>query len=154
MNYKKITALALSLALCVGITANAATSLQPTEKSDKETKKIELKNGKFKKRHHDGGLFKAAKEMGITKEEMKDAKENGKNFFELAKKKGYSEQQVRDMMIKNKNESLDKAVEKGKMPKDKAEEIKTKIKDRINNWDGTLRKHEDVKKESKEQQKN
>jgi hypothetical protein len=149
MNIKKITSLSLALALSVGITVNAATSLPPTEKSDKEGKKIELqKEGCHKKKHH-GGLYKTAKEIGITKKEMKEAKEKGANFFELAKKKGYTDKQVKDMMIKNKSEAIDKAVEKGKITKDEAEKIKAKMKDKISNWDGILKKHEPSKEKNK-----
>jgi monoamine oxidase len=151
MNFKKITSLSIALALSAGITANAATSLPSTEKSDKEGKKIELKKeGMYKKKHH-GGLYRTAKEMKITKEEMKEAGEKGTNFFELAKKKGYNEQQVKDMMIKNKNEALDEAVEKGKLTKEKAEELKTRMKEKISNWDGNFKRHSDVKKENKEE---
>jgi hypothetical protein len=149
MNFKKVTAFSIALALSAGITANAATSLPSTEKSDKEGKKIELKKGCFKKKHH-GGLYRTAKEMKITKEEMKEAKEKGTNFFELAKKKGYNEQQVKDMMIKNKNEALDEAVKAGKLTKEKAEEIKTRTKEKISSWDGNFKKYRDVKKENKE----
>lgn len=149
MNIKKITALSLAMSLSIGITVNAATSLPATEKSNEEGKKIELKEGIFKKRHHDGGLYRTAKEIGITKEEMKDAREKGKNFFELAKQKGYTEQQVKDMMLKNKSEALDKAVENGKLTKEKAEEIKNRMKEKISNWDGILKNHKD-RKENKE----
>lgn len=149
MNFKRITALSIALALSAGITANAATSLPATEKSNKEGKKIELKKGMYKKKHH-SGLYKTAKEMKISKEEMKEAKEKGTNFFELAKKKGYNEQQVKDLMIKNKNESIDKAVEKGKITKEKADEFKARMKEKVLNWDGNLKNHKDVKKDNKE----
>ena len=148
MNFKKITSLSIALALSIGITANAATSLPSTKKSDKEGKKIELRKGMCKKKHH-GGLYRTAKEMKITKEEMKKAKQNGTNFFELAKTKGYNEQQVKDMMIKNKSEALDEAVKNGKLTKEKAEEIKSKMKDRISKWDGNFKKHELLKEKSK-----
>jgi ribosomal protein S20 len=78
---------------------------------------------------------------------MKAAKEENKNFFELAKKKGYSEQQVKEMMIKNKFEHIDAAVEKGKITKEQAGEIKSKLKEKISNWDGSFKKHEDIKRE-------
>jgi hypothetical protein len=148
MNFKKITALSIALALSAAITANAATSLPATEKGDKEGKKIELKKGKCRKKHH-GGLHRTAKEMKITREEMKEAREKGTNFFELAKTKGYNEQQVKEMMIKNKNEALDKAVEEGKLTKEKAEEIKSRMKEKILKWDGKFKNHRDVKKENK-----
>ncbi|MCM0649926.1 hypothetical protein NBE98_16280 [Clostridium swellfunianum] len=150
MNFKKISALSLALILSAGISVNA-TSLPSTEKNDKEGTKVELKNKVFKKRHNNG-LYRTAKEIGITKEEMKEAREEGTNFYELAKKKGYTEQQVKDMMIKNKNEALDKAVEKGKMTKEKAEEIKANMKEKISKWDGTMRKKEECKKEIKSEQ--
>jgi FtsZ-binding cell division protein ZapB len=152
MNFKKITALSLALALSAGITVNAATSLPATEKSDKEGKKIELKEGFFKKRHHGDGLYRTAKEIGITKEEMKNAREKGTNFFDMAKQKGFTEQQVKDMMLKNKSEALDKEVENGKLTKEKAEEIKSKMKEKISNWDGILRNHKG-KIENKEDEK-
>jgi hypothetical protein len=143
MNYKKITALSIALALSAGITSNAATSLPSTEKSGKEGKMIECKEHKFKKKHHHGGLYRTAKEMGITKEELKEAKEKGTNFLELAKKKGYDEQKVRDMIIKNKTEGIEKAVEKGKATKESAEEIKANMKEKLSKWDGTFKHKEE-----------
>lgn len=150
MNTKKIASLALAFALSIGISAKAATSLPPTEKGDKETKKIELKKVFTKKKHH-GGLYRTAKEIGITKEEMKEAREKGQNFFELTKKKGYTEQQVKDMIIKNKSEALDNAVKKGKITEEKANEIKVKMKDRVSGWDGTLKSHKDLEQKNSKQ---
>jgi hypothetical protein len=153
MKFKKITALSMALALCAGITVNAATSLPPTENSNMEQTKVEQKgeHEKCKKKRHHGGLYRTAKEIGITRGELRDAKENGKNFFELAKKKGYNEQQVKDIMIKNKTEALDKWVEKGKITKEEAKEMKEKIKERILKWDGSFKKPEEIKKENKQE---
>lgn len=150
MNTKKIASLSLAFVLSIGISTKAATSLPTTEKSDKETKKIELRNGIFKKKHH-GGLYRTAKEIGLTKEEMKEAREKGQNFFELAKKKGYTEQQVKDMIIKNKSEALDNAVKKGKITNEKADDIKAKMKDRISKWDGNLKSHKDSEQKNSKQ---
>ncbi len=150
MNSKQVSALAMAFILSIGISAKAATSLPTTEKNDKEGKKIELHNRKFKKKHH-GGIYRTAKEIGITKEELKDAREKGGNFFELAKKKGYTENQVKDMMIKNKSEALDKAVAKGKVTEEKAKEIKERMKEKITKWDGTLRRPEASEEKSDKQ---
>lgn len=149
MNTKKISALALAFVLSAGISVKAATSLPTTEKKHKEGHKIEFNKDMHKKKHHNG-IHRTAKEMGITKKELNEAREKGMNFFELAKKKGYNEQQVKDKMIKNKTETLDKAVEHGRITAEKAAELKENMKKKISEWDGTLRSKKDLEqKESK-----
>lgn len=148
MKFKRLTALSVALSLGIGVTVQAATSLPSTEKDDNSSKKIELKQQGFKGKRH-GGLFRTAEQMGISKEELKEAKSAEKNFFELAKQKGYTEQQARNMLIKNKTEALDKAVEEGKISKEKAEEIKGKTKENISKWDGKLKSHKECKEKDK-----
>jgi hypothetical protein len=150
MNTKKISALALAFVLSAGISVKAATSLPTTEKNDKEGRKIEF-NKDMHKRKHRSGVYRTAKDMGLTKKELNEAREKGLNFFELAKKKGYTEQQVKDKMIKNKSEGIDKAVENGKITAEKASELKVKMKQRISEWDGTLRSKKDLEQKGSKQ---
>lgn len=139
MSFKKIAALSLFLSISTSAVVHA-TTLPSGEKDAPPEKNIECKH-----KHHEGkrhsGIFEAAKQMGINENDFKDAKKNGKSFFELAKKKGYTEQQARDFIVKTKTEAISKAVSEGKLSKEKGDEIIKKSKERISKWDGVFKPH-------------
>lgn len=151
MKLKSLAALLVAVSVSTGVSVHAAV-VPAADVPSQQDKKVEMKDHKEKSGHH-GGMFRAAKEMGITKEEMKEAKQSGKNFFELAKQKGFNEQQAKDMIIKNKIAAIDEKVKEGEITKEKGEEIKTHMKEKISKWDGKLKDHKDVKQESKEEEK-
>jgi lipoate-protein ligase A len=94
-------------------------------------------DGSFNKGHKG---FLPLKELGLTEEDIAEARKSGKTIFDLAKeKKGLSPQQVKDIMIKSKTERINKKVSEGKLPKEKADEILSNMKSKIQNWDGTIR---------------
>lgn len=87
-----------------------------------------------------GGRFKAFKELGLTEQDIEEARKSGKTIFDIAKeKKGLSPEQVKAIMIKSKTEAINKKVSEGKITKEKADEIIAKMKKRIENWDGKLK---------------
>jgi hypothetical protein len=140
MKYKKIAALSIIFSLSTGAAVHAATVFPFGNKDNTSEKNIGCKH-----KHHEGkrhsGIFEAAKQMGISENDLKEAKKNGNSFFELAKKKGYSEQQARDFIIKTKSEAIFKAVSEGKLTKEKGDEIIKNTKDKISKWDGVFKPH-------------
>lgn len=144
MKFKKIAALSLFFCISTSAVVHAATIFPTDEKAKTSEKNIECKH-----KHHEGkrhsGIFQAAKQMGISENDLKDAKKNGKSFFELAKKKGYSEQQARDFIIKTKTEAISKAVSEGKLTKEKGDEIVKNTKEKISKWDGVFKPHKEHK---------
>lgn len=140
MKLKKIAAVALVVSMSIGSAVHAATRLPSNEKASDPVKKSEAKEQHFKAKGH-MGIFRAAEEMGIDKEKLKDAKLSGKNFFDLAKEKGYTEQQAREILIKNNNDAINKAVQEGKITKEKADEVLTRSKKKLMEWDGIFKPH-------------
>lgn len=143
MKLKKIAALSLIFSISTGAAVHATTIFPTGEKTNTPEKNIECKHKHEGKRH--SGIFEAAKQMGINKNDLKDAKKNGKSFFELAKKKGYSEAQARDIIIKTKTEAISKAVSEGKLTKEKGDEIVKNTKEKISKWDGVFKPHKEHK---------
>ena len=75
----------------------------------------------------------------ITETEFENAKTSGKSIFDLAKTKGFTEEQVKIVLLQQKYKHIDDAVSQGKMDKVKAESIKTKMKLKMAEWDGKIR---------------
>ena len=79
------------------------------------------------------------KELGLEKEDIKALRESGASIFDVAKeRKGLSPEEVKKIIIKDKTNRLNKKVEEGKMSKEKADSIITKMKSHIENWNGVL----------------
>lgn len=139
MNYKRITSLALIMSLSAGIAVHAAVTPSPGNANSTD-KKIEWKHKHGQGKMH-FGMVEAAKQMGIDQKELEEARKNKKNFFELAKKKGYSEQQAKAILIKTKTDAINKMVTDGKITKEKGDEIIKKITEKVSKWDGTFKEH-------------
>lgn len=107
----------------------------------KKKEKISNWDGSLEKLMHKPRELKFLKDLGLTKEDIEKAKESGKTIYDLAKeKKNLSPQQVKEIMIKDKTEAINKKVSEGKITKEKGDEILTRIKNHIQNWDGKLSK--------------
>lgn len=138
-NFKKAAALALIFTTLIGSTAFATTSLTPNETNTAP----KLKNSKVHKKGFKREAFnKLLKDLGLTGEDLKKAEESNKTIFDLAKEKGYSEKQVKEMLIKNKTDAINKAVEDGDLTREKADKIIEKVKEKTSNWDGSLKRPE------------
>lgn len=79
------------------------------------------------------------KRLGISKEEFESAEKSGKTIFDMAKPKGYSEEDVKKIVIEVKSKAIDDKVKEGKLTKEKGEAIKVKIKEKAAKWDGTFK---------------
>jgi lipoate-protein ligase A len=134
-NVKKLAALSLSLALAMSYTAFAQTNLSPKECCNS----IECKKTKIGDRKE--SFNKLINELGLTEKDITDARGSGKTLFDLAKAKGYTPEQVRSKALMIKTDALNKAVSEGKITKEKAEDIKKRITERTNKWDGSLDFH-------------
>lgn len=135
-NITKIAALAISFSIAAGAAAYAVNS-NDNGFGKKSDNKIEAKCQKHKGTKLNKGKF--MEKLGITKEDMIKAEKSGKNIFDLAKKKkGLTPDQVREIIIKDKAESIDVKVKEGKLTKDEAEKIKAKITERVRKWDGSM----------------
>lgn len=136
---KKIAALTLSLVILIGSTAFAKPTSNEGD-SIKSEKKLDQRN--HKKGPRKCNKLSSIKELGLTEEEISNARNSGKTLFDLAKeKKGLTPEQVRAILIKAKTDAINKKVEEGKITKERANEIIPKMKSRIENWDGNLKPH-------------
>jgi len=113
------------------------------EKADailvKRTSQIQEWDGNLNIDNRDKRNFDVLEKIGITEQDISDAKKNGKTFFDLAKAKGYSEKEVKDLLIQEGTIEINKAVEEGKIAKDKADTIILEMKNKVQSWDGTFR---------------
>jgi polyhydroxyalkanoate synthesis regulator phasin len=92
---------------------------------------------------------------GMCSADIEKAKKEGKTFFDLAKTKGVSEADFKAAIISPKLKGIDAAVATGELTKEKASDLKTKLKESISKWDGKIEdsKHRDMPKEDKEEKK-
>jgi hypothetical protein len=147
---KRIGALALTLSIGVS-SAALAQEKKPDTDQDGTTKKIETKKDchrKHEKAHMMNG--RVFEKMGIKKEDVQKAKQTGKTMFDLAKEKGYTEAQVKEMIVKDRTEAINKAVENGKLTREEADTKILKVKEKISKWDGTIKDHKEEKHKSEQ----
>lgn len=146
---KLITALSLSIMIALGSTAFAATN-----STCNETKKPNKMMGMFKNKKAPGndGCDQLTQKLGLTKEDIAAAKKSGKTLFDLAKDKGYTPDQVRNMLIEIRTECINEAVTSGKLTKEKADELISKAKEQVSKWDGSMKyfNHNDKNKNCEE----
>lgn len=147
-NRQKIAALAFVFMTFMSSTVFAKTSLTPNETTSipKTEKKAKMHGRCLKKEAFD----KLLKDIGLTKEDLDKGRESNKTFFDLAKEKGYTEKQVKEMLIKNKTEAINKAVQEGKLTKEEADKMTEKVKERTLKWDGSLKRPERKNKDKTE----
>lgn len=106
----------------------------------KKKERLAAWDGSFKNFDHRPKDIKFLRDLGLSKQEIEEARKSGKTIFDLAKeKKNLTPQQVKDMMIKDKAEAINKKVSDGELTKEKGEQIITNMKTRIQNWDGKFK---------------
>ncbi|MHC1684452.1 MAG: hypothetical protein AB6733_16070 [Clostridiaceae bacterium] len=71
--------------------------------------------------------------LGMTDSEIAEARNSGKTMYEIAKEKGLSEEDFKAALLEERYKTIDDAVEKGTITKEKGEEYKTQIKNNIDN---------------------
>jgi hypothetical protein len=151
-----VAVLSLTLVVSLGSTAYALTgeevssNLNPSQCSEQCTRKD---NGK----HKHGGFkgLTSIKELGLTQDDIDNGKASGKTIFDIVKeKKGLKPEEVRSIIIKAKTEAINKKVEEGTLTKEKAEEKISKLKEKIEKWDGSLKATKNSKESNKENKTN
>jgi transposase-like protein len=73
----------------------------------------------------------AAKEIGVSEEDLKQALKDGKTIAQVAKDHDKSVDDVLDAIVKAATSDIDQAVKDGKLDSKKADEIKKKLPDRV-----------------------
>ncbi|MGQ9498531.1 MAG: DUF2680 domain-containing protein [Desulfotomaculales bacterium] len=92
--------------------------------------KSEIDRGRFFPcpfpRHRAAGgpwLDAVAQVLGMTADELKAELEQGKKLSDIAKEKGLTEEQLHQKVIEAKIQAIRQAVEEGKIPQDRADEM-------------------------------
>jgi predicted transcriptional regulator len=110
--------------------------------------KVQKWNGSLIPMHRDKGFSPniysvLEKQLGFTRAQISNAANSGKSAFDLAKEKGKTPDQLKSMIVDAQSKELDQMVKEGKMPKEKADAIKAKIKADIQKWNGSLNYRKD-----------
>lgn len=134
-NGKSIAAIAICLVLGTNVMSYASTT---TGVKDCKNENHSLMRSGFNKKGDMPGILER---LGISKQDLDAGIKSGKTLFDIAKEKGHSESEVKNMMIEEKIKYIDSEVQKNTISKEKGEEIKTRFKDRIQKWDGHLKDH-------------
>lgn len=138
VNFKKTSALILFIVLginCKTLAQNNLTSI----KSSNCTKTLEEKSKTTV--HKDQSFAKLVNKLGLTKNDIENARSNGKTLFDLAKEKGYTPDQVRKMAIEIKTDTINKAVTDGKISKEQGDTALKNMSEKISKWDGSIKSH-------------
>jgi hypothetical protein len=72
----------------------------------------------------------AAKEIGVSEGDLKQARKDGKSIAQVAKDHDKSAEDVVDAIVKNATRAIDQAVTDGKLDSQKADQIKQKLPNR------------------------
>lgn len=133
MKSKKIIgALVLTLTMSLGAIAYADT----TNEKQQTDKKVENRlgfNRNFGKRGYDIMRDALASKLGISTEEIDTMREEGKNFYDIAKEKGLTDEDIKTIMKDERIKLVDEALSSGKITQEEADQIKAKINENVDN---------------------
>jgi predicted Holliday junction resolvase-like endonuclease len=87
-------------------------------------------------RHKEEVYTSIKKKLGITDEDIKEAKEAGRTAFDLASELGVSENELRTYIIQDALKSLDGVIGKNIIPNFIVNKIRSKVETSIEKWDG------------------
>lgn len=76
--------------------------------------------------------------LGFTEEDIQKSKDEGKNAFDLAKRSGITEKQLKDSIIEVKCKKIDEVLKKGVITEKMADVMKNIIKSRTEKWNGSF----------------
>lgn len=76
--------------------------------------------------------------IGATKSELEEARMFNKTAYDVAVDKGFSKEQFNMFVNQDRTRNIDELVLNRKITSEVAEEVKEKIIDHTNNWDGML----------------
>lgn len=117
----------------VGITAYTVYKVLQCA-SDHEECGIEDENIKVVKTAYDVLIRK----IGISQEELEEARLSNKTAFDLVKEKGFSEEQLINFINHQRYIAIDELVLNRKISREIGEQVKEKIKEHTEAWDGKL----------------
>ncbi|WP_411682359.1 hypothetical protein [Clostridium thailandense] len=123
------------------VTEGKITKDESTAMKTNLTNRIKNWNGNLNQHkggHHNPAYSVLVKKLGFTKEQIDSAAKSGKTAFDLAKEKGMTADQLRAAIIDAKSQKIDQMVTENKITKEKADTIKSNLKDKIQKWDGSL----------------
>lgn len=133
-NFKFVAALAITLLLTTGVVTTHAASASTNSTSNNLT---EVQN-----KHKNGcsnPIYSVLEnKLGYSKEQIDSAAKSGKTAFDLAKEKGKTPDDIRNMLLEVRSKNIDQKVSEGKLTKEKADTIKTNMKVKIQKWNGSL----------------
>jgi lipoate-protein ligase A len=136
----KITA-ALIIGLTLGSSAvvNASTLLDATTvntSTQADQKMHECNGGR-------GAVYKVLRDkLGFSNMDIENAAKSRKTAFDLAKTKGYTSDQLRNIVIDEHTRKLEEDVQSGKITKENADKMKADFNAKIQKWDGSLKHNE------------
>jgi hypothetical protein len=78
-----------------------------------------------------GAVQAAAKEIGVSEDDLKQALKDGKSMAQVAKEHDKSAADVGDAIVKKATSAIDQAVKDDKLDSKRADEIKQKLPDRV-----------------------
>jgi polyhydroxyalkanoate synthesis regulator phasin len=138
---KKSILFSVPIILMLGTTTMATEiKASPSKNHTCEVKNPEKKFNKENKGFHytRSATLILINKYGIRMDEVTKAKEGGKTVFDLAKSKGVTEQQLKDLILAPRLKIIDEMVMTGELTKEDAENVKGRMKQNINNWNGKL----------------
>ena len=138
------------------VTSGKLTKDKADAMKGKLTANMQNWDGSLKQQQHkDGGpnpIYSILEnKLGFTKADIDAAAKAGKTAFDLASQKGTTADQLKAMVIDAKSQQIDKMVTSGKLTKDKADAMKTKLTADMQNWNGSLKQQDQHKKGSSNQ---
>ena len=144
MKNKKIfiTSLLLILAFQFSVFAGE-NSFRTVSKADlpssRKPANMECKDG-CKHYHHlsHSAINILKNKYGMKSEEIEKALSEGKTIFDIAKGKNITEDQLRALIISPKIKAIDEMVVTGEMSKEHADNLKLKLKEGLDKWDGKV----------------
>lgn len=140
-NREKIMVLSISLVLGLNSTVFALSTPEFREYKEVSQPVKQTEECKPKGAYGNRTFAKLAKQLGLTEQEFIEAKKSGKSLFDLAKTKGYTPEQVRNMLIQNETEFINKAVTNGELTRDEGNKLINDTKEKAAKWDGTIKPH-------------
>lgn len=143
---KIIIGLVVTMALGIGVTAYAETSENSTT-----TGREGLGLGRITSMRGQDYVTNVLKnKLNLSQEEITAALNEGKSLHDLAIEKGLTEEALKEALIEEKSNSIDKAVSDGKITSEEAATLKEKIKENINNCTGNYgERQEQIRGEGK-----
>ena len=118
---------------------------------------MECKDG-CKKYHHWGhsAINILKNKYGVKSEEIEKAMLEGKTIFHIAKDKNVTQEDLKALMMSPKIKAIEEMVVTGELSKENADNMKIKLKEGLDKWDGKfehMKSKKSIKKGTKDNKK-